>query len=384
MLESGRQHNRALDGLRGLAALSVVVFHAWLYGFTVPPVDRTSLEGRVLFETHVGLVCFFVLSGFLLYRAFARAALAADRPIALGSYAVRRAARIMPAYYASLVGSVLLLWGAGDVPGVSLPAAKQLPLFALLAQNYSLETIKKLNPVTWTLCVEVCFYVALPLVGLLAFRLARRHRRHVALLGALVALTLGWNALVYLEGWNVLASLSLPAYAGHFACGMLVALWVERRRRESPRVPLAARSTAALALAGLALVVASGCWHATGGTRAHNAALAIVADLPAAAGFALIVAAAAAGAGRSVRWLSARPLAGLGLVSYGVYLWHIPLLLAARRLGILPGALVPRFALVAALALAAATLSWRFLERPVIERAGRVGARIWREAPATP
>lgn len=388
---ASRNHNSALDGLRGLAALSVVVFHAWLYGFTVPPVDRSSFEGKLLFETRIGLVCFFVLSGFLLYRAFARAALTGSEPVPLGRYCLRRLARIVPAYYVSLLGSVVLLWGAGSVPGVSLPSAGRLPLFALFAQNYSLETAKKLNPVTWTLCVEATFYLALPLLGLIALRLGRRRAAHQALvLGSLVVLTVVWNALAHARGWNAIASISLPAYAGHFALGMLVALWVERRRLERPPAAarLGGRATAALTLAGVALVVANGCWHATSSGRAHNVALAVLADLPAALGFALVVAAAAGGGGSAVRWLRARPLAGAGVISYGIYLWHIPLLLAARRFGALPDALLPRLALVAALAAAVASVSWRYVERPILERVGRGRTRVQpaaqpREAPAT-
>jgi peptidoglycan/LPS O-acetylase OafA/YrhL len=54
------------------------------------------------------------------------------------------------------------------------PSAAQLPLFALFAQNYSIDTVMQINPVTWTLCVEISFYALLPLLGLVA--LARTTR----------------------------------------------------------------------------------------------------------------------------------------------------------------------------------------------------------------
>ena len=62
----------ALDGLRGLAALSVVGFHVWLYRPDRVTGERTEFGDRVFFELHLGLICFFVLSGFLLYRGLLR------------------------------------------------------------------------------------------------------------------------------------------------------------------------------------------------------------------------------------------------------------------------------------------------------------------------
>jgi acetyltransferase len=80
-----------------------------------------------------------------------------------------------------------------------------------------------------------------------------------------------------------------------------------------------------------------------------------------------------------VGWLSLRPLAAVGLVSYGLYLWHLPLILVGRHLGILPHAYLPRLATALAAALAAAWLSWRLLERPAIRWAA---TRAERRRPA--
>src|SRR3954453_21612740 len=140
-----------LDGIRGLAALSVVCFHVWLYRVGDAPGTRTALFDKALFEASLGLVCFFVLSGFLLYRPFARAALTGGGRVPLRRYALRRAARIVPAYYASLLGCLLLYWVVGYSELV--PAPGLLPLFAVFGQNYSRDTVMQINPVTWTLGV---------------------------------------------------------------------------------------------------------------------------------------------------------------------------------------------------------------------------------------
>ena len=97
-LSSVPNRSAAIDGIRGLAALSVLGFHVWLYRENRPMGERTLLFDQVGFALHLGLVCFFVLSGFLLYRAFARAALGGPRA-QVGTYAIRRVARIVPAYY---------------------------------------------------------------------------------------------------------------------------------------------------------------------------------------------------------------------------------------------------------------------------------------------
>src|SRR6266511_2705806 len=112
----------ALDALRGSAALGVFAFHAWLYSMPVPAAGNRNGPGDfALHELRLGLVLFFVLSGFLLYGPWAAAGLGDGRAPRLAGYLRRRAARILPAYYAALVGSIALLWSIGETPGVRLP-----------------------------------------------------------------------------------------------------------------------------------------------------------------------------------------------------------------------------------------------------------------------
>ena len=205
--ERGRRA-AGLDGLRALAALSVVCFHVWLYRFPDPTrIRRTGVFDDVLSDFRLGLILFFVLSGYLLYRGFARAALRRAAPVDLGLYALRRAARILPAYYLAMLGTLILLWGAGGTPGVRMPASGDLALFAFFGQNYSTHTILTLNPVTWTLCLEVLFYALLPLLGAVGYRWSRgRARRQAALLAGLIGFGVAWNAGVYLLGGNMLAT----------------------------------------------------------------------------------------------------------------------------------------------------------------------------------
>ena len=184
-------------------------------------------------EGRLGLVLFFVLSGFLLYRPWVSAALP-GRPPADRAYLIRRMARIVPAYYLALAGSVALLWGAAGTPGVRLPPATALPLFAVFAQNYSPSAVLSLDPPTWTLSIEASFYLVLPIVGLAAMRLGSSRWSQVALPVAMIVAGLTWNRVTGLaEPFDK----ALPAALPYFGAGMLVAVLASAR----PIAPRTAR-----------------------------------------------------------------------------------------------------------------------------------------------
>jgi peptidoglycan/LPS O-acetylase OafA/YrhL len=104
----------------------------------------------------------------------------------------------------------------------------------------------------------------------------------------------------------------------------------------------------------------------------------VLADLAAAVGFAAVIASIVLGTGAGLRWLAWRPIAWMGTITYGVYLWHIPVIVFLRGHGLLPGgALSALVALPIGIALGAA--SWYLLEQPLMKRA----ARLRRQAPAT-
>ncbi len=355
----GRQNRAdALDGLRGVAALAVLAFHVWLYARLAPSSAMSSLGDHAWDSGRLGLVLFFALSGYLLYTPWARAALRGRPAPALRPYLVRRAARILPAYYLALAGTFVLLWGS-TVPGVRLPPLGSLPLFAVFGQNFSSDTVMTFDPPTWTLAIEVSFYLVLPLLGRLAAR--PRHdgaaRNPISVPLAVIGGGLVWNAVVYLAGLPLPFGKVLPAALPYFGAGMLAAVVAETRRPS----PLAAR---ALAAGGALAVVADILVHSGPiGSPPLLFASETVHDLPAALGFAAIVAAAAARGSRALEW---RPLVALGTVSYGVYLWNVPIILGLRAAGALP--LDPALALpvVLAAAVAVATASWLVIERPAI------------------
>ena len=368
----------AIDGLRGLAALSVLLFHAWLYTRAdVSAGSRETVVDYALHEGRLGLVLFFVLSGFLLWRPWAAAGLGHRERPRVGAYLVHRGARVVPGYYLALAGSVALLWGAAGTPGVRLPDGELLPLFLVFAQNFNPGSVMKLDPPMWTLAVEVSFYLLLPVLALLAAqRLPRRRAAQALVPLALLVFGVAWNHGIAGGSTIVLGKL-LPAMLPYFALGMLVAVVLEGRPA------FGRRAVWPLLAAGTLLVLGDAVWQARGAaTHDPSFAYRIWRDLPAAAGFALVIA-VAAGGGRGTAVLRWRPLVAFGTISYGVYLWHVPLLLYARHVGLLPLHTFPATVVALALTVPVATASWRWVEQPLIARgraftrrrvAGRAGA----------
>jgi peptidoglycan/LPS O-acetylase OafA/YrhL len=366
------RRNAAVDGLRALAALSVFGFHVWLY--TLPRVRVASGRGDSMLdslaaELRIGLVLFFVLSGYLLFRPWVAARLGGRPGPRTATYAMHRLGRIVPAYWLAILGSVLLLWPLDGEPGVRLPPLDQLPLFFVFLQNRSPDTVMTLDPPMWTLAVEAAFYALLPLLGALALRARASRAAQAAVPLAALALGVAWNWwLSGQEGLSGTWSKSLPAMLPYFAVGMLAAVALHGR-------VIGRRAVALLLLAGIALVAGDMVLHANaeaGTTLALR--LRITRDLPAAAGFALILAVAVARPPAALAW---RPLAWVGAVSYGFYLWHVPLLLWLRGHDLLPLDPVGATLVALPLSLLAGWLSFRFVERPAIawsRRTHRLGA----------
>jgi peptidoglycan/LPS O-acetylase OafA/YrhL len=156
---------------------------------------------------------------------------------------------------------------------------------------------------------------------------------------------------------------------------MLVAVLVHARSAS-------ARTGAVLAVAGGALVLANAWWHGYG--VGPEIARDIVTDLPAVAGFGLIVAAVAVAPLRA-RVLTSRPVQLCGTLSYGIYLMHFLAIDLLRAVGRWPEQLGTAILAVLAIATAAAAVSWYLVERPAlrwVRRRTATGARTRREAGA--
>lgn len=357
--QAGVKHRaQALDLVRAAAAMAVLTYHVWLY--RLPNPNRPSRDGWfdfTLFELRAGLIVFFVMSGYLLYRPLLRGGVdGAPRTVALGAYYWRRIVRIVPGYYLAIAGSVLLLWGISDTPGVRLPDADDLWVFLFFLQNYFPETLLTLDAPTWTLAVQAAFYLVFPFFLIPA---ALMGRRAWIMPVVLILFGLGWNWYTSENGLGPVWRLAMPAMLPYLALGMLIAHLPPMRTR---------RTAVTVLLAGAALAVANGVWHALGAGDSELAkwALGTMRDLPGAIGYALIIAACA----QTVIGFSERlrPFEAFGRWSYGVFLWHLPLLLFIKGHGLMPDSALLTWALLVAIAAAAGASQWRFVERPLLAR----------------
>jgi peptidoglycan/LPS O-acetylase OafA/YrhL len=209
-----------LDGARALAATAVLVHHAAFWSGRYTP----DLLGRVFARFDVGVPIFFVLSGFLLSRPLFRAAVEHRPAPRTAAYLWRRALRILPAYWLTVVAALLLLpQNDGAGPGTWL---RQLTLTQIYGAGHLSEGLSH----TWSLCTELAFYLVLPVLGGLLVRLARRSPdRPAQVLVALALMTaLGLAWIVWIRSSDLLSAgapdLWLPSFAGWFAAGMLLAV----------------------------------------------------------------------------------------------------------------------------------------------------------------
>jgi peptidoglycan/LPS O-acetylase OafA/YrhL len=182
--------------------------------------------------------------------------------------------------------------------------------------------------------------------------------------------------MAYTHRWPETLSTSLLPHLLEFGAGMTVAVALHGRTLDR-------RRAAAIALAGVALVITNSWWHATGaGARdVRN----LVGDAPGVTGIALVLATLVAGPWRATL-LARGPAKWLGTISYGVYLFHFPVIVGLRMTGHWPqgDVLGRQLLMVMAITLPAATLSWFLVEKPAIAWARRVTGGGRRRAAAEP
>ncbi|MGX6449484.1 acyltransferase family protein [Patulibacter sp. S7RM1-6] len=355
-----------LDGLRGAAAVGIVLVHVWMYLVAEKQVRGGTTLDLLMGQLRLGMPMFFVLSGFLIFRPFAAAAIAARRGPRLRVYALRRAARILPAYWlVILLGSLAL----ARVGHTQAPPAEQLPIFLTFLQNYFEATLGRTNPPTWTVAVEVSFYVAVPIVAVLlalvAARLRTPARRRLLLAGFCVAVILVGATVLGLSsylGWGREIRDTLPARLASFGAGMLVAVLVHERSASR-------RTATAMAATGLALVLleaSAHVWH-----LGPVALRQLLVDTPASLGFGLLIAAFAVGRPRGAVLVERGPAQWYGDLSYSLYLWHFPVIYVLRALGRWPENALAALLLPLAVATVLAVATWHLVERPAIAWARR-------------
>jgi peptidoglycan/LPS O-acetylase OafA/YrhL len=346
---SSADHIRGFDGIRGIAVLLVIAFHCWRDVRAFAPVSKAWM---VLEMGWVGVDVFFALSGFLITGILLRVR---GRPGWWPRFMTRRAMRIMPLYFAVLAILLVPRWFVlGELP--------EIPTWSLLlfVSNWFLAyqpNTEQVYAVTWSLSVEEQFYVIWPLV-VGSVRSPRALKAILVVILLASPLTRFWVH----DPLNRAAWMLTPCKADALAAGALWAVLAWEGRAVPRWAPAVLAGWTMLLLAGGAagLYALTDPWFAVAG-------LSIIAF-----GCALWVATVASTQeGLVVRVLEWGPLAAVGRISYGVYLLHAvfvaPLAVGARSFGLPPDLqLAATLVLAPAVTIAAAALTWRTLEQPIL------------------
>lgn len=338
-------YRREIDGLRAVAVLPVILFHAG-----IGPVGGGF----------VGVDVFFVISGYLI-----TSIIVADRRagrFSLVDFYERRARRILPALFVVMTACLPFAW-LWMVPNDLRDFARSLVAVATFSSNFLFhreagyfDTAAELKPLlhTWSLAVEEQYYVLFPLLMLAVW--GKGMRCVVTTLAVLVlsSLVLAQWAL---DRHSAAAFFLLPARLWELSLGALVALYLMRAPRSETgggwRREIAA--VAGLVLIGVAVF----------GYDAETPFPGVAALVPTVGAALVIVFATPATLAGSL--LGSRVLVGVGLLSYSAYLWHQPLLAFARhRQG--GEVAAPLLWALAGASLVLAYITWRFVEQPMRRR----------------
>jgi peptidoglycan/LPS O-acetylase OafA/YrhL len=321
-----------LDGVRGLAALFVVVDHVFLRAFPGYPVDNAPFWAAPFIYGRFAVDVFIVLSGFSLALSPARHGWRLD---SVSGFTRRRARRILPPFYAALAFSLAVAWLGLPPPGQGAPDAKSVLVNGLLVQNLVAAPIPDRS--FWSIAVEAQLYLVFPLLLVMV----RRWGAIVMVAGVTLAVASVGILAPHVRSLGALVVQSPPDLAALFALGVVSAVIV---RANGPRRPWAL-----LTLIAAAPVLALIAWQ--GSVWTLDRLLWI--DLALGPAIACLLIGLATGQPASlVRALEARPIRNLGSSSYSLYLTHGPIVVVVYET-LVAGRVrqgVPAFALTLVLA----------------------------------
>jgi len=312
-----------LDGIRGLAALYVVLYHIFLRAWSgYPGANHAPLWATWLSYGRGAVAMFIVLSGFSLGLGPARSGW---RLKSIATYAHRRAWRILPPYWAALGFSLVMTWYVLAQPHLPVPNGKSVVVYGLLVQD--VFAVGSPNRAFWSIAIEAQLYVLLPLLLLLVRRVSAP-----AMVGLVAAIVVTIGVLgPHVALMNTALVKFTPDLAVLFSVGLLAAGIVTAGERTRSQ-PWAGYALAAAVPAIVLMVVKGSVWSY------FNLFWLDLAWAPAIGCF--LAAVATSRPRFVVRFLNSRMPRSLGSCSYSLYLTHAPIVIAVSY-GLVLGRVTP-------------------------------------------
>ncbi len=376
------RHFIHLDAMRAIAVLGVLIIHVG----AASGANMMAWYGVASSQGRLGVRIFFMISAFLLYRPYVMAQLQGEHGPRLGTYAKRRVLRIFPAYWVAL--TCLAIW-----PGLTGVLTKDWWIYYGVLQSYFPASIFLGLNVAWSLTIEVTFYAVLPVLALLLGWLGhgaspkRKMQRQVIALILLGAAAEFFRIYVFVIR-RLDMNFTLPSMFLPFAIGMLLAVssaWLGTDERRWTWTRFVVDRPWACWLAAAVFFVAScnGPYFFRTGIGKHTVMTWALEQLAYVILSALLLLPAVFGekaGGWPRRILANRFMAFTGTVSYGIFLWHQPLMRAMKKAGwdaLIPGfPVLSLFIVCFTVSLFLGWASYRLIELPAMRLRGEVPKRI--------
>ena len=368
------KRNSALDSLRGLSTILIVVYHiSFVSGYTVA---HANSSGAYIDRLNIGVAIFFVLSGFLIFRPFAHSLIHGSPLPKTRNYYLKRAARILPGYW-------LALFVLAGLDALTIVNTSGFIRNVFIVHSFTEHNVFTGIRQAWTLAIEMSFYVVVPAFAFVFVRQTKRRNGPVVvstLLKALSFLFLGAYAfrlfIHQIDFWFLdTAHIWLPSHMDTLALGMGLAVLVEAPASAKTLLKVKnfiANHTGSFVVCSVFVwLISANINMAIGLNRTEFHIDLLGHFLYGVASVLLVAPFCVDSQALLVKAVSFRLFTWLGTISYGIYLWHMAFLDGNFADKYMPytendGQVLLRFLVVLPASIAIASLSYYALERPIM------------------
>ena len=368
------KRNSALDSLRGLSTILIVLYHiSFVSGYTVA---HANSSGAYIDRLNIGVAIFFVLSGFLIFRPFAHSLIHGSPLPKTRNYYLKRAARILPGYW-------LALFVLAGLDALTIVNTSGFIRNVFIVHSFTEHNVFTGIRQAWTLAIEMSFYVVVPAFAYIFVRQTKRRDGPVSVSSLLKALSvLFLSAYVFrlfihqTDFWFLKsAHIWLPSHVDTLVLGMGLAVLVEAPTSSETlskvRIFLA-NHTGAFVLSSVFVWFMSANINMAIGLNKSEFHIELLGHFLYGLASVLLVAPFCVDSqSLLVKAMSLRLFTWLGTISYGIYLWHMAFLEGNFAEKYMPytendGQVLLRFLVVLPASIAIASLSYYVIERPIM------------------